>query len=128
MTEAAAPPPKARLSPHKEGSSTSVELRAILSDGTSAARDSSDAGAQYESRSEAVPEDSDSEKANKKRALLHLLHLQLDLYDRKRTNWSTIRNTQTFFKIYVREFEGAAELRDKLMHTKTTDEVREVLM
>lgn len=32
-----------------------------------------------------------------------------------------------FFKIYVREIPGAAELREKLMHTKSTDEVRELL-
>ncbi len=32
-----------------------------------------------------------------------------------------------FFKIYVRDIPGAAELRDKLMHTKTTNEVRELL-
>jgi tRNA-dihydrouridine synthase len=32
-----------------------------------------------------------------------------------------------FFKIYVRDFPNAAELRDQLMHAKTTDEVRSLL-
>ena len=32
-----------------------------------------------------------------------------------------------FFKIYVRDFDGAKELRDQLMHAKTTDEIRDLL-
>jgi len=32
-----------------------------------------------------------------------------------------------FFKIYVRDFDGASELRAKLMETKSTDEVRQIL-
>jgi len=32
-----------------------------------------------------------------------------------------------FFKIYIRDFDGASELRDALMHTKNTTEVRELL-
>lgn len=32
-----------------------------------------------------------------------------------------------FFKIYVRDFPNAAELRDQLMHAKSTDEVRALL-
>jgi len=60
--------------------------------------------------------------------LLDLLRLQLDLHD----EWSAkhprkFDPLKRFFKIYVRDFEGAAELRDKLMHTKTTDEVRKLL-
>lgn len=60
--------------------------------------------------------------------LLDLLRLQLDLYDTyfHLTNrpFDTLKR---FFKIYVNSFEGAAELRDKLMHTKSTDEVRALL-
>lgn len=60
--------------------------------------------------------------------LLHLLQLQLDLYDRYSMQTGRPYDTlKRFYKIYVRDFEGAAELRDKLMHTKTTDEVRDVL-
>lgn len=61
--------------------------------------------------------------------LLDLLRLQLDLHDQ----WNTPERPRKydplkrFFKIYVRDFEGAAELRDKLMHTKNTDEVRALL-
>ncbi len=60
--------------------------------------------------------------------LLTLLKLQLDLYDQysshTRRPFETLKR---FFKIYVNSFEGAAELRDKLMHTKTTDEVRALI-
>jgi len=60
--------------------------------------------------------------------LLDLLKSQLDLYD----EYSHLTNRpfdtlKRFFKIYVRNFDGAAELRDKLMHTHTTYEVRELL-
>jgi tRNA-dihydrouridine synthase len=60
--------------------------------------------------------------------LLELLTSQLDLYD----TYSHLTNRpfdtlKRFFKIYVRNFDGAAELRDKLMHTRNTDEVRRLL-
>lgn len=61
--------------------------------------------------------------------LLALLSYQLDLHD----EWNTEQHPRKFdplkrfFKIYVRDFEGAAELRDKLMHAKSTDEVRALL-
>ncbi len=60
--------------------------------------------------------------------ILGLLELQLDLYDQyshlTKRPFDTLKR---FFKIYVRDFEGAAELRDKLMRTKSTDEVRTLL-
>lgn len=60
--------------------------------------------------------------------LLDLLRLQLDLYDQYQPELSRPFDTlKRFFKIYVRDFEGAAELRDQLMHTKSTDEVRAIL-
>lgn len=65
----------------------------------------------------------------KKDELINLLHLHLDLFDK----WNTPEHPRKFdplkrfFKIYVNSFEGAAELRDKLMHTKNTAEVRAVL-
>lgn len=60
--------------------------------------------------------------------LIGLLLTQLDLYDQ----YSHLTNRpfdtlKRFFKIYVRDFEGAAELRDKLMHTKSTEQVRALL-
>lgn len=64
----------------------------------------------------------------RKEALLNLLRLQLDLYDTYSGQTGRPFDTlKRFFKIYVRDFDGAAELRDTLMHTKNTDEVRTVL-
>ena len=68
------------------------------------------------------------QSAHSREELLGLLKLQLDLYDQ----YSHLTNRpfdtlKRFFKIYVRNFDGAAELRDKLMHTKDTDEVRVLL-
>ena len=68
-------------------------------------------------------------RVHSRQELLGLLKLQLDLHDK----WNTSElprkydPLKRFFKIYVRDFEGAAELRDKLMHTKSTDEVRAIL-
>lgn len=60
--------------------------------------------------------------------LLDLLRYQLDLYDQHQPELLRPFDTlKRFFKIYVRDFEGAAELRDQLMHTKNTSEVRAVL-
>lgn len=61
--------------------------------------------------------------------LLGLLHLQLDLHDKYSTELSPRRYDplKRFFKIYVRDFAGASELRDQLMHTKTTDDARKTL-
>lgn len=57
-----------------------------------------------------------------------LLRTQLDLYDQysglTKRPFDTLKR---FFKIYVRDFPAAAELRDKLMHTKSTVEVRELI-
>lgn len=60
--------------------------------------------------------------------LLNLLRLQLDLHDQ----YSQIAPRKfdplkRFFKIYVRNFDGASELRDRLMHTTSTDQVREII-
>lgn len=61
--------------------------------------------------------------------LLDLLKLHLDLHDKYSRDIAPrkFEPLKRFFKIYVRDFDGAAELRDQLMHTKSTDEVREVL-
>ena len=60
--------------------------------------------------------------------LLHLLSLQLDLYDTYQPQLQRPFETlKRFFKIYVRDFSGASELRDTLMQTKSTDEARAVL-
>jgi len=61
--------------------------------------------------------------------LLGLLTMQLDLFDKYNEELEPRKfdPLKRFFKIYVRNFEGASELRDKLMHTKTTAEVRELI-
>lgn len=63
-----------------------------------------------------------------RKELLSLLQLQLDLYDTYHEQTGRPYETlKRFFKIYVREFEGAAELRDALMHTTTTQEARQLI-
>jgi len=60
--------------------------------------------------------------------LLGLLKTQLDLFDHYSAEVPRkFDPLKRFFKIYVREFDGASELRETLMHTKTTDEARAVL-
>jgi tRNA-dihydrouridine synthase len=61
--------------------------------------------------------------------LLNLLRLQLDLHDKYSNELETrrFRPLRRFFKIYVRGFRGAGELRNRLMHTESTDEVRALL-
>jgi tRNA-dihydrouridine synthase len=59
---------------------------------------------------------------------LELLHLQLDLYDQYSEQTKRPYETlKRFFKIYIRDFSDASELRDKLMHTKSTDEARAII-
>ncbi len=68
------------------------------------------------------------DNSSRKSDLLKLLSLQLDLYDRfSDQTGRPFETLKRFFKIYIRDFEGASELRDTLMHTKTTDEVRAIL-
>lgn len=103
-----------------------VEPLATKYSETSAARVSAAAYA-TETRREAVLEDFGGEKANA--TLIELLNYHLDLHDQ----WDTPEHPRKFdplkrfFKIYIHSFDGAAELRDKLMHTKSTAEVRAVL-
>ena len=61
--------------------------------------------------------------------LVGLLKLQLDLFDKYSAEESRKYDPlKRFFKIYIRNFEGASELREALMHTKTTDEARTLLI
>ncbi len=60
--------------------------------------------------------------------LIQLLHTQLDYYDQyAAVTGRPFETLKRFFKIYIRDFDGASDLRDKLMHCKTTDEVRNLL-
>lgn len=50
---------------------------------------------------------------------------QFDYYSGKEP--SIFKPLQRFFKIYIRDFKGASDLRVRLMETKSTEEVRDVL-
>lgn len=60
---------------------------------------------------------------------MNLLNLHLDEFDKFNfsENPRKFEPLKRFFKIYVRNFKGASDLRAKLMLTKTTDEARKVL-
>lgn len=59
---------------------------------------------------------------------LDLLRLQLDLQDKYAEEVPrSISGLHRFFKIYVKGFPGASELRNQLMNTKSTNEVRVLL-
>jgi tRNA-dihydrouridine synthase len=70
-----------------------------------------------------------TKKEHTKEELIGLLNLQLDLFDMYSEELEPRRfePLKRFFKIYIRDFPGASELREKLMHTKSTAEVRELL-
>lgn len=60
--------------------------------------------------------------------LIALLRLQLDLQDQyAQIIPRSITGLHRFFKIYVKGFPGANDLRVQLMDTQTTDEVRAIL-
>ncbi len=60
--------------------------------------------------------------------LLDLLRYHLDLFDQwQPTLKRPFETLKRFFKIYVRDFDGAKELREQLMACQTTDEVRALL-
>lgn len=60
---------------------------------------------------------------------ISLLEKQLDLHDKYSAELEMRKYDplKRFFKIYVRDFPGASELRDKLMYSKNTAEAREIL-
>src|SRR5699024_2123755 len=67
-------------------------------------------------------------KEHTSQELLGLLRLQLDLQDEyAQMVPRSIVGLHRFFKIYVKGFPGANDLRVQLMNTKSTDEVREIL-
>ncbi|WP_162595918.1 tRNA-dihydrouridine synthase [Bacillus sp. CGMCC 1.16541] len=67
-------------------------------------------------------------KEHSSQEYLDLLRLQLDLQDQySEIVPRPITKLHRFFKIYVKGFRGAGELRNQLMSTKSTDEVRALL-
>ena len=66
--------------------------------------------------------------ADHKQELIKLLNYHLNLFDHYQpTLGRPFETLKRFFKIYIRDFDGAKELRDQLMHTKNTSEVRQIL-
>lgn len=60
--------------------------------------------------------------------LFSLLRYHLDLFDRYQPQTGRPFETlKRFFKIYIKGFDGAKELRDQLMHATSTDEVRRII-
>src|SRR5690625_66611 len=61
--------------------------------------------------------------------LLQLFRRHLDLYDHYSNEMDTapFKALRRFFKIYVKGFPGASELRNQLMTTNSTDEARALL-
>lgn len=70
--------------------------------------------------------------------LIQLLNLHLDLHDKYSLQGLSLQSVpkvgpwkfnplKRFFKVYIRDFPGASEMRDKLMHTKSTTEARDII-
>ncbi|MDM5197244.1 tRNA-dihydrouridine synthase [Fictibacillus enclensis] len=67
-------------------------------------------------------------KEHSSKELLDLLRLHLDLLDQySELELRPFTAIHRFFKIYVKGFRGAGELRNQLFSTKSTDEVRVLL-
>ncbi|KKQ65969.1 MAG: tRNA-dihydrouridine synthase [Candidatus Daviesbacteria bacterium GW2011_GWA2_38_24] len=67
------------------------------------------------------------QREHTKEEKLDILLKHVDLFDK---TWGNIKKFDTlkkYFKIYVNNFDGAAELRAKLMETKRVDEVKEII-
>lgn len=78
-------------------------------------------------QNETISKNNDSE-AVQYTELFGLLYYHLGLFDRYQPQTGRPFETlKRFFKIYVKGFDGAKELRDQLMHTASTDEVRQIL-
>ena len=66
--------------------------------------------------------------AHRKSELIALLHYHLDLFDHYQpTLGRPFETLKRFFKIYIRDFDGAKELREQLMYTTSTDDVRQLI-
>lgn len=71
----------------------------------------------------------DSNKQGTKKELIEMLRYHLDLFEEelKAHPEKKFDPLKRFFKIYIRDFDGASELRVKLMDCKTLEEVRNEL-
>ncbi len=64
-------------------------------------------------------------KEHTKEELLDLLNFHLDLFDQHQPR--KFDPLKRFFKIYIRDFPGASELRAMLMEARSVEEVRSIL-
>jgi len=70
----------------------------------------------------------DTETQNRKQNLISLLELHLNLFDQYQPQTNRPFETlKRFFKIYIRDFDGASDLRAALMMTGSTEEVRDLI-
>ena len=85
-------------------------------------------GTRETNRKSAPTEETKIPVTNHKQELIKLLNYHLDLFDRYQpTLGRPFETLKRFFKIYIRGFDGAKELREQLMNTKNTDEVRQLI-
>lgn len=71
---------------------------------------------------------SENDAETNQQRLLELLNYHLELYDQYATTTGRPYDTlKRFFKIYVRDFDGASEIRDQLMHTTDTNQARKII-
>ncbi len=70
-----------------------------------------------------------AQREHTKDELIDLLKLHLDLHDKYSALYEDRRfdPIKRFLKIYVRDFAGASEMRDRMMHAKSTDEIRQII-
>lgn len=70
-----------------------------------------------------------SSKQHDREELIRLFNLHLNLFDHysKELEPRKYEPLKRFFKIYIRDFPGASDLREQLMQTKNTSEARVVL-
>ena len=69
-----------------------------------------------------------TDHAATKDELIELLHLHLNLYEEySKKHWVSYEPLKHFFKIYINNFPGAADIRTRLMETHTVEEARAVL-
>lgn len=67
-------------------------------------------------------------RVHDKDELIKLLHLHLDLYEQRGDKKRKYETLKRFYKIYIRDFNGASELRHQLMQTKDVAEARKLLV
>lgn len=109
-------------------SSTAESASEPLLEGDVPVRASRTPQAERSSPVEWPPKKDGSDDDERKKELISLLFYHLDLYDQWQPQLQRPFETlKRFFKIYVRDFDGASDLRMALMLTSSTAEVRELL-